>query len=175
MSFGSTWSSSPRPIARRIRPQLRSLTWTRLNPSPATDWPFFTFVKLIQRSDAFVLPTRAEGWGLPILEAMACALPCIVTDYSGLTEFANERNCYLIRVKEMCKVEDPEFFDPRYDWGEWAQPDPDHLRHLMRYVYENSDEAGDKGRLACQDARRLWSWDHAARIAITYVRELRGL
>lgn len=143
----------------------------RIVPSGQLSLP--NLVKLMQRSHAFVLPTRAEGWGLPILEAMACALPCIVTGYSGLTEFANEQNCYLIRVKEMCKVEDSEFYDPRYDWGEWAQPDLDHLRHLMRYVYENRKAASEKGRLACLHARRLWTWDHAAQVAMKHVRELR--
>jgi len=144
----------------------------RVIPSDPVALP--DLVKLMQRSHAFVLPTRAEAWGLPILEAMACGLPCIVTDYSGLKEFANERNCYLIRVKEMCKVDDAEFFHPQYDWGEWAQPDLEHLRYLLRYVYEHRAEAGEKGRRASRDARRLWTWDQAARTAMDYIRELRA-
>jgi glycosyltransferase involved in cell wall biosynthesis len=34
-------------------------------------------------ADAFVLPTRGEGWGLPILEAMAAGVPAIATNWSG--------------------------------------------------------------------------------------------
>ena len=34
---------------------------------------------LYRRSDAFVLPTRGEGWCLPCVEAMASSLPIIVT------------------------------------------------------------------------------------------------
>ena len=52
---------------------------------------FTGLIKLMQNSDAFVLPTRGEGWGLPILEAMACGLPCIVTDYGGHRTFASPR------------------------------------------------------------------------------------
>jgi len=36
--------------------------------------------------DALVLPTRGEGWGLPVTEAMAMGLPVVVTNASGPTE-----------------------------------------------------------------------------------------
>jgi hypothetical protein len=56
-------------------------TAARIVPSDPLDLP--QLVALIRSCHAFVLPTRGEGWGLPILEAMACELPCIITDYSG--------------------------------------------------------------------------------------------
>lgn len=36
--------------------------------------------------DVFALPTMAEGFGLPILEAQACGVPALVTDYSACPE-----------------------------------------------------------------------------------------
>jgi glycosyltransferase involved in cell wall biosynthesis len=36
--------------------------------------------------DLFVLPTMAEGFGLPIVEAQACGVPALVTDYSACPE-----------------------------------------------------------------------------------------
>src|SRR5262249_34969106 len=86
---------------------------TRIVCTDPVDLP--GLVSLMQGSHAFVLPTRAEGWGLPILEAMACELPCIVTGYSGLTEFAHDGNCFPIRVAEMRPVRDPRFYDERHD------------------------------------------------------------
>ena len=53
---------------------------------------------LLSTVDAFVLPTRGEGWGLPIAEAMSMALPVIVTNYSGPTAYATTENSYLIPV-----------------------------------------------------------------------------
>lgn len=38
--------------------------------------------------DCLVFPTGGEGFGLPILEAMACGVPVIYANYSGHTSFA---------------------------------------------------------------------------------------
>jgi len=42
-------------------------------------------------SDAFVTPTLAEGFGLPLCEAMACGLPVIAADVSCLPEHLGAR------------------------------------------------------------------------------------
>jgi len=36
--------------------------------------------------DIFCLPTMAEGFGLPVLEAQACGVPALVTDCSACSE-----------------------------------------------------------------------------------------
>ena len=39
---------------------------------------------------ALVAPSRGEGFGLPLLEAAACALPVIATNWSGHLDFLNK-------------------------------------------------------------------------------------
>jgi glycosyltransferase involved in cell wall biosynthesis len=40
--------------------------------------------------DAYITTTQGEGWGLPVLEAMACGIPCVVPDWSGLGSWVGE-------------------------------------------------------------------------------------
>lgn len=131
-------------------------------------------VELYNACDAFVLPTRAEGWGLPICEAMACGLPAIVTGYGSSLDFANADNAYLIRVEAMIDVDDPDFFDPAVDYGRWAKPDLLHLAQLMRYVFEHREEAIEKGRHARAAMRQHWTWACAAQKAVQHLNRLRA-
>ena len=118
-------------------------------------------VRLYNNCDAFVLPTRAEAWGLPITEAMACGLPVIVTEYSAPLDYLDRDCAYLIEVEKMVPVDDWFFFPVDYGLGEWAQPDISSLRRLLRHVFENPDEARAKGRRARERVCNHWTWDHA--------------
>jgi glycosyltransferase involved in cell wall biosynthesis len=48
---------------------------------------------------AFVLPTRGEGWGLPVAEAMTLGLPTLVPAWSGPSAFATHATAYLIPLE----------------------------------------------------------------------------
>ena len=41
----------------------------------------------MQAADVFVFPSRREGFGTVMVEAMACGLPCVVTELPGITDF----------------------------------------------------------------------------------------
>jgi GT2 family glycosyltransferase len=113
---------------------------------------------LYTSADCFVLPTRGEGWGMPILEAMACGLPTIATNWSAQADFLDEEYSYPLRVSRLI----PAIAKcPYYTGYEWADPDVEHLRYLMRHVYEHRDEARAKGRRAAEVAATRWTWARA--------------
>ena len=122
-------------------------------------------VALYGACDALVHPAKAEGWGLPIIEALACGIPAIATNYSAHTEFLNDDNGYLVDVKQMIRVDDPFFYGVEEPLGVWAQPDLDHLQVLMRRAFENGSERRHKGQQARRDITSRWTWQEAAAIA----------
>jgi GT2 family glycosyltransferase len=124
------------------------------------EFPDHQMGALYRSADCFVLPTRGEGWGMPVLEAMACGLPAIATAWSGPTDFLNEDVGYPLQTEGLVPAEAR---CPYYAGFEWAQPDYEHLRHLMREVFTNPDEARQKGLAAAAEVTTNWTWQHAAR------------
>ena len=117
--------------------------------------PTYQLGALYRMADCFVLASRGEGWGMPILEAMACGLPVIATDWSSQCDFMNGENAYPLRVERLV----PALAKcPYYKGFQWAQPSYDDLRRLMRHVYEHPEEARDKGVRASRDAHANWTW-----------------
>lgn len=118
--------------------------------------------KLYREADCFVLPSCAEGWGLPYSEAMSSQLPTIGTRHSGQLYFMNNRNSFLINIKGLERVH-----DYSYQWYhhnmQWAIPDVNHLKKLMRYVYEHPKEARKRALQARKDMIDNWTWKHAAK------------
>ncbi len=102
-------------------------------------------VQLYGSHDVFVVPSRAEGWGRAHFEAMSCGMPTIGTRWGGNLAFMNDENSYLIDVKSMV----PAGRDTtRYQGRNWAEPDVEHLEHLLRRVFERPFEARARGAAA---------------------------
>jgi glycosyltransferase involved in cell wall biosynthesis len=55
--------------------------------------------KLYVMSDIFLLLSKAEGLGIPVLEAMSCGTPVIATDTGALTELLEGGRGYLVKEK----------------------------------------------------------------------------
>ncbi len=123
------------------------------------DFPHYQLGTLYRSADCFISAGRGEGWDLPLMEAMACGLPTIATDWGGHTGFATDDISYPLRIRgtvpaiSMC---------PYYDGFEWAEPDAGHLAQLMRHVVENRPEAEVLGVRAAAAVAQRWTWRHTA-------------
>lgn len=109
-----------------------------------------------------VFPSRAEGIGLPIMEAMACALPVIASYNSGITEYASNKNAILLRDFLQEPVYCPYFFRKPGEMGTWDSPGVEELADKMLWTVTNYDEARRIGVQAALDMKSRCTWDHAA-------------
>lgn len=123
-------------------------------------WTHEALLQLLRELDAFVLPSRAEGFGLCGLEAMATGLPTIATDWSGPADYLDPRDSLLLDYR-LVDAAGTEANGVRY-FGQWAEPDEAHLRSLLRWLYEHRNDAAHMGRLAAARVHRAWTWDRAA-------------
>jgi glycosyltransferase involved in cell wall biosynthesis len=74
---------------------------------------------LYARADALLSLHRAEGFGLPMLEALARGIPVVATAWSGNTDFTGSGNSVEVPYR-LVPVADPAAI---YTGGSWAEPD----------------------------------------------------
>lgn len=125
------------------REELRSAL-AELSPEARRDIRFTGYVgdeekvALLTGAEALVLPSRYEGFGMPVLEAMACGAPVVTSKVAALPEVAGEAAVYV----------DPE--------------DPEDIARGMRQVLEDAS-LREGLRRAGRERVEAFDWDETAR------------
>ncbi len=135
------------------------------------EFPYHEMGALYRSADCYVSAGRGEGWDMPLMEAMACGLPTIATDWGAHRQFVHEGISYPLRVRGTVPAR---ALCPYYDGRSWADPDPEHLAHLMRHVYEHRNEAAEKGQRAAAEMQSAWTWGHTARRIVERLKAVSG-
>lgn len=104
---------------------------------------------LYHRAIALVMPSHCEGFGLPLVEAMACGCPLVVSDNGSLPEIAGD--AALI----------------------WRSGEPENLAQLLGEVVDDEDcRSGlvERGR----ERRSKFNWSESARRILKLYQDLVG-
>lgn len=113
---------------------------------------------LYRAADCLVAPYRGEGFGLPVLEAMACGIPPIVPGGGATDDFVSEETGWRLPAREVeVDIELRTAVPPTE-----LEVSVTDLRARLRYVYEHPEENAAKGREAAIAARHF-SWSRTAR------------
>ena len=104
---------------------------------------------------AYVNGSFGEGFGLHLIEAMACGRPLITANYSGLTAFFETHLGYSIDYK-LVPVKNDIYI------GQWADPSDESILAAMHRVFANQSEARELGERSAARAKNF-SWKATGR------------
>jgi len=129
-------------------------------------------ISLYKTADAFVLPTRGEGWGRPFMEAMALGVPVVGTNWSGQTEFMNNDNAYLINCKVKDVADNAWREIPTFKGHRWAEPSEQHLCEILKDITENPYKSKKIGKVARAYIEQNFSQEKIAKVIQTRIEEI---
>jgi glycosyltransferase involved in cell wall biosynthesis len=117
---------------------------------------------LYRSCDVLVHPYRGEGFAMPVLEAMACGLPVVVTGGGPTDEFVPDAACWRIRSSRAALAPDALKGFPLAGPGWMLEPDAAHLEELLLAVDGlGAGEWRARGAAAAQ-AAQAYSWEAVA-------------
>ena len=132
-----------------------NIIWDRL-PAPAMP-------RLYAGADAYVMPSRGEGWGRPYMEALAMGLPTIASRFSGNLEFMDDSTSWLIDGELVPVSADAHVFNSLYQGHKWFEADVDELAAAMREIASDPAAARAKAAPARAELIRRFGPDATAR------------
>ena len=132
------------PVRTHGDPRI-DVTRESLPPADLADW--------YRSLTAFVNGSFGEGFGLHLLEAMACGRPLISTTFGGAGAFFDGAVGYDVGYRLV------EARNAVYA-GRWADPDDGHMIRRMRDVRHDPADAARRGALAA-DRARGFTWGGA--------------
>lgn len=134
---------------------------------------------LYRSADVFLLPSKGEGWGLPIIEAAAQGLPIITTMYSGQAEYLQHIKSSVVPVEfDLGEITCHEFrhFYPTTDnnWGSWAVPRAESIASALTTAKKNLEQLKQHANVNANIIRQRYSWPACVDSALRSLQQ-RGL
>ncbi len=118
--------------------------------------------RLYRSADLFVLFTRAEGWGLPVMEAMACGTPALVTGYGPMNDYMTAEYSFPVEPESLKPIPVTNGYPEGSEHGVWAEPDYQKMAEVMHAAVRQKRRVARMGELAEEKMHFRWSWANAA-------------
>lgn len=124
---------------------------------------------LYRSAQVLLAPFRGEGWGLPIIEALASETPVIATGWGGPLSYLQPEIATLLDYRlAPIPPNIPELFlgqhlmQARSEGHLLAEPDEQQLKYAMWDAYQNYFVHKARAVLARETLQAHWSWTDAA-------------
>jgi autotransporter strand-loop-strand O-heptosyltransferase len=131
------------------------------------------YIQYLQKGHVFLSCARAEGWNLPLIEAMACGTPSIYSNCSAQLQFAKGKGLPVkITGKKPAIMGEYSTFSQSDMTGEFYTPDYEDLKRVMRDAYKNYDKHKKQALKESKEIRDKFTWKKAAELASVEIDEL---
>jgi len=125
---------------------------------------FSTFLEMAsfyESGDFGIWLSKAEGWNLPLLECIACGIPALTTNVTGMTEYLGNYPSELkIENYEREIADDGKFY--KGDKGEWYLPNQEEVISKLQSMAHNYEDYLRKSE-TCSKAVQDFTWGNAAK------------
>ncbi|MEO6861653.1 MAG: glycosyltransferase family 4 protein [Microcoleus sp.] len=106
---------------------------------------------MYSKCDAWLFASRSEGFGLPIIEAMACGTPVMGTPVGGVPELLAGGGGILVKpeepedmakaIEQICQLSD----------AEWRAMSETPLEKVINYIWEDATELFETALYAARE------------------------
>ena len=126
-------------------------------------------ISLYQKCNSLVAPSRGEGFGLPMAEAMLFDMPVITTGFGGQRDFCSDDTSWLIDYAFAKAQTHMNLFN-----SYWVEPSLEYLAQLMKLLYKMpQDEIAQKTLKAKENILANYKWEHCAKRLLQAVEEVK--
>lgn len=127
-------------------------------------------VNLYKKCNVLVAPSRGEGFGLPMAEAMLFDIPVITTAFGGQNDFCTDDTSWLIDYSFEKAKTHMNLFN-----SFWVEPSQKHLSSLMLLLVSMPKEKIEqKTQKAKEYILANYKWQHCAKRLLDIVSEIKS-
>ena len=126
---------------------------------------FENIATVYKKTDALINVAASEGFGLPLLEAMACGKLVAAPRYGGVLDFLDRDNSLLIDTEEIRAPQEYQYWqaNPNATIG---GPLKESIQKTMRNLYENHEALHKKFDANMKATAERYSWDNAVKLIL---------
>jgi glycosyltransferase involved in cell wall biosynthesis len=114
-------------------------------------------VALYRTADLLVAPTRGEGFGLPLAEALLWNIPVAATAYSGQIDFCNAHTSYLIDYRLV-----PSQAHVSGAFSVWAEPLISSISQQIKIALDDGSDAKKRTATGRDLIKKYFTWENVA-------------
>ena len=134
------------------------------------------YITYLKNGHVFLSCARAEGWNLPLIEAMACGTPSIYSACSAQMEFAEGKGLPVKVLGEKSTQNNTysryaKMLEGNHVPGNYYEPDFEDLARVMRDAYENYTDHKKRALEEAKLIHRDFNWERVAEIGRDTIQE----